>query len=190
LIFCVHCGKKNDSGAKFCPFCGKPSLNQAPKEPVVPIDQWAESPGVSRPVANSVDPATTHKESASRPGTNWKLIIIGASGLAGALFIGAGAFAFLPGLLDGGPKELEAFETGARANCISLPADFEVALSEFDVDDVGNPLINLQVGNDLMQWKSSNVAGDVFLFEIDSIYGPSALRAQKLGCDLRFQAQP
>jgi hypothetical protein len=189
LSFCVYCGKKFDSGDKFCPFCGKQNNAQQPKQPINGSEQQAGMSQVTRPVPIPIIPEAKPQEPANKPKINSKLIGIGAASLAGALLVGAGVV-FLPGLFDSGSKELEAFEAGARASCSSLPVDIEVSFSEFDVDDLGNPLIDLKIGNDLMQWKSSAVAGDVFLFEIDSIYGPSALRAQKFGCDLRFQAQP
>jgi hypothetical protein len=189
LSFCVYCGKSFGSGDKFCPFCGKPNASQQPKQPNVALEENLETYQQPRLVSNHLVQGVKPQEHANKPKINSKLIGIGAASVASALLIGLG-FVFLPSLLDGGSKELEAFEAGARASCSSLPVDIEVSFSEFDVDEAGNPLIDLRIGNDLMQWKSTSVAGDVYLFEIDSIYSPSALRAQKFGCDLRFQAQP
>ena len=189
MSFCVYCGKKFDAGDKFCPFCGKPNNAQQPKQPTNGLEQQAGMSQVRGHVPIPIIPEAMPQKPANRSKINSKLIGIGAASVAGALLVGAGVV-FLPGLFDNGSKELEAFEAGARASCSSLPVDIKVSFSEFDVDDLGNPLIDLEIGNDLIQWKSSSVAGDVFLFEIDSIYGPSALRAQKYGCNLRFQAQP
>lgn len=189
MSFCVYCGKKFDSGDKFCPFCGKPNNAQQPKQPITGLEKQVGISEITRLVPIPIIPEAKPQKSANKPKITSKLIGIGAASVAGALLVAAGVV-FLPGLIDNESKELEAFEAGARANCSSLPVDIEVSFSEFDVDDLGNPLIDLKIGNDLMQWKSSSVAGDVFLFEIDSIYGPSALRAQKFGCILRFQAQP
>jgi hypothetical protein len=189
LKFCVYCGKQYAESDRFCPFCGKPSpgsssSNSGPTSQTVSTPQRPQEPDYQ-----SSDQRSGYPETRKRRGApNLKAIGIGIGSLAG---IGAlvGTAVFVSGLLGGESTELAAFESGILANCDPFGADYQVEFST-ELDQAGQPMILLIVGADEMNWTFEPVAGDFFLFEIDSIYSPSAVRAEKLGCSLRFQAQP
>jgi hypothetical protein len=191
LRFCVYCGKQYSETDRFCPFCGKPAPGFAGNESGLDRSSSATSnqPRNHLKSAQETDRVPSKeavpKKRAAFPG---KALGIGIGSLVGLGGL-AGTVILIPEFLGGEPVELAAFKSGVSANCDRIGSDYQVELST-ELDQSGQPMIRLIVGEDEMNWTYEPVAGNFFLFEIDSIYSPSAVRAEKLGCSLIFQAQP
>lgn len=191
MRFCVYCGKQFAATDKFCPFCGKLSPQAAS-----PIAQaWSDPVNRTQPT-NLSQPKIQEKPASSvskKPKTrsqkiSGKAIALGLGSAVGLAALLGGGF-LLVSTLNATPSELAAFNSGINSNCDRLGPDYVVEFAT-ETDDSGRPLIILAVGSEEMFWTYEPVAGNVYLFQIDSIYSPSAVRAERLGCTLRFQAQP
>jgi hypothetical protein len=64
----------------------------------------------------------------------------------------------------------------------------EVRFSESETDSDGKKAIELVVSSGITIWTYRDLGSGEFRFDIDSIYSPSAVRAQALGCQLTFTA--
>lgn len=176
----MDCGKPGPNDSVFCVHCGKGS-KAAPSQPA-PFSQ-PSMPIVSQEVRqvpqSSGKPAKTYHPAAKR-----RVVLVASLSSVGALLV-LGLVVGLVWTLGNNPV-LSAFRVGLENNCDALPANIDIRFSESEVDAKGQGAIEVIASGNQLLWHYQDLGSGEFRFEIDSIYGPSAVRAQDLGCQLTF----
>lgn len=176
----MDCGKPGPNDSVFCVHCGK-GAKAAPSQPA-PFSQ-PSMPIVSQEV-RPVPQSSGRSARSSHPAAKRKVALVASFSSIGALLV-LGLVAGLVWTLGNNPV-LSAFRVGLENNCDALPANTDVRFSESEVDSNGQKAIEVIASGNQLLWHYRDLGSGGFRFEIDSIYGPSAVRAQALGCKLTF----
>lgn len=182
-MFCIHCGKPTNPQVRFCPHCGKPS-GAATATPQVP--QVSNNPAPQNVYTTQFQPVPqpVSKPPKERDPKAAKKLVIAISSALGVVLIAGGIWGGIV-LFGSGDAQKAALAEGLTQNC-------DVSFLSEDVFDAeaqaagGIKTLSVLVEGRNIDWVLVEETSSEYLFEIDSIYSASAIRAQYLGCELAF----
>lgn len=186
-MFCVHCGKPTNPQVRFCPHCGKPAGNAAAAPMAAPVPQVSNAQAqqnlYSQQQFQPVAPPSP-KQPKERDPKATKKILIAVGSVLGAAFLGAGIWGGII-LFGSGDAQKAALAEGLTQNCDTAFLAEDVFDAETQSSN-GIKTLSVFVEGRNMDWVLVEETSAEYVFEIDSIYSASAIRAQYLGCELAF----